>query len=288
MHRFAEFCSMHRNLFFILLLPVLLTACSTARKTVDFSEYKAEKNVAYGPHKRQKLDAYVVKNTDRAKPVVMLIHGGAWVRGNKVTLQSVQKMLAKNGYNSVNINYRLVTKTRSSCAQLEDIATARVVADSIFGGKPLVLLGESAGGHLSYLYGYENADNIAGIISLSGPASLIGKDYTKSLKRFVAKPLLKKVTGCSNDEHAVPLAFHVQSPVQRISNVPTLLIHGKLDYLVNIRQAYEMQKALEEMQVENRLVTINYAGHVGRLNPIIRNRIVYPEILEFLAKRSIP
>lgn len=268
-----------------ILLLLLFASCSTARKTVHKKDFTLEKNLAFGDHKKQKLDAVILDSSDQNDPVIMLIHGGAWIRGDKKMLGSVQKMLAKHGYNSVNINYRLVNKKRNICEQLDDIHLARTFTDSIFGHRPLVLLGESAGGHLSYLYGYENAHNVEGIISLSGPASITGNDYNKTFKKVFAKKLLTKVTGSKADSSIIPMGFHIMSPAERIANVPTLLIHGHLDYLVSIKQAYAMQEALQQNNVEHKLVAIKLAGHVGRLNPVFRNKIIYPEILSFLEKR---
>jgi len=47
-----------------------------------FAERKVDKNVKYGPHKRNVLDVYW--NTEyRNAPIVFTIHGGSFRRGDK-------------------------------------------------------------------------------------------------------------------------------------------------------------------------------------------------------------
>lgn len=63
-------------------------------------------DIAYGPHKVQKLDFYQAKS-DQPTPVVFFIHGGGWLNGDKATFNNAGQYLP-HGISVVSINYRLI------------------------------------------------------------------------------------------------------------------------------------------------------------------------------------
>lgn len=67
-------------------------------------------NVPYGDHPRQVLDFYKAAS-DRPTPLVVYIHGGGWVNGDKARIGTVdlEKLLA-NGISVASINYRFTTQ----------------------------------------------------------------------------------------------------------------------------------------------------------------------------------
>jgi acetyl esterase/lipase len=79
------------------LLAVLLLAVESQAQ-----EQKDQLNVAYGSHPRQVLDFYPAKS-DKPTPVVLYIHGGGWVNGDKRTNP---KPFVDKGISVVAINYR--------------------------------------------------------------------------------------------------------------------------------------------------------------------------------------
>ncbi len=66
-------------------------------------------NVAYGTHPRQVLDFYQAK-ADKPTPVVLAIHGGGWVNGDKNGYRTSAAAYLKAGVSVVAINYRLTTQ----------------------------------------------------------------------------------------------------------------------------------------------------------------------------------
>jgi acetyl esterase/lipase len=88
-------------------------------------------DVPYGTHERQVLDFWKAES-DTPTPVMLYIHGGGWVNGDKTKVrqsQDLTKML-KNGISVVSINYRLIDKQGGNNesppvkAPLEDAARA--------------------------------------------------------------------------------------------------------------------------------------------------------------------
>ncbi len=65
-------------------------------------------DVAYGEHARQKLDFWQAKS-DKPTPLVVLIHGGGWVNGDKSGYGTAQiKPFLDAGISVVAINYRFI------------------------------------------------------------------------------------------------------------------------------------------------------------------------------------
>lgn len=129
-------------------------------------------------NERCKLDIYYpsgIKNF----PVVIWFHGGGLTGGEK----EIPDSLKEKGFAVVGVNYRLSTKVKAP-AYIEDAAAAvSWVFKNIknYGGDTSLIFvsGYSAGGYLTMMIGLDkkwlavhnvDADNIAGLISLSGQA----------------------------------------------------------------------------------------------------------------------
>ncbi len=85
-------------------------------------------NVAYGTHERQVLDFFKADTAGPA-PLVVNIHGGGWVAGDKVGVGDLKKFL-DNGISVASINYRYTTLAQAAGIKppvkwpLEDAARA--------------------------------------------------------------------------------------------------------------------------------------------------------------------
>ena len=114
-------------------------------------------DIQYGPDPvENKLDVYRPKNTQGKIPVIVSVHGGGWVYGDKELYQFYGMTLAQRGFAVVNFTYRLAPEVKFP-APLED--TNNVISwmyenqeeygldmDHVF------MVGDSAGGHLCGLY----------------------------------------------------------------------------------------------------------------------------------------
>ncbi len=116
------------------------------------------RNLEYvkGGHERQRLDLYVPEKADGPLPVIVWVHGGAWLTGSKEGGGPALPFVGK-GYAVASINYRLSQHAKFP-AQIEDCKAAirwlRANAKTYnldpgrFG-----VWGASAGGHLVALLG---------------------------------------------------------------------------------------------------------------------------------------
>lgn len=111
-----------RALALLVALPALGQSCFAADASKTDTKTKASAkapavqraptlaNVAYGAHERQVLDFYRAES-DRPTPVVLHIHGGGWVAGDKRNVAALEKYLAA-GISVVSINYRFTTQAQ--------------------------------------------------------------------------------------------------------------------------------------------------------------------------------
>ena len=122
-------------------------------------------NVAYGEHPRQQLDVYrPAQAGDGRAPIVVFVHGGAFVEGdrnrNAEVYANVSYYLARHGIVSLNIEYRLAEPGSIYPAGSVDVglavAWARAHAGEIGGDADRVFVfGHSAGGAHAAGYAYD-------------------------------------------------------------------------------------------------------------------------------------
>lgn len=112
------------------------------------------KDIAYGKEGEQKMDAYLPEQAVDA-PVIFMVHGGAWRRGDKAARTVVENKVARwvgRGFVLVSVNYRMLPKADPQ-VQAEDVALALAAAQAKaawWGADPakFILMGHSAGAHL--------------------------------------------------------------------------------------------------------------------------------------------
>ena len=134
-------------------------------------------NISYGTHPTWNLlDVYRPKRAKEALlPVIAIIHGGAWVYGDKEVYQFYGMSLAERGFAVVNFSYRLAPEFKFPSA-IEDIcAVFRWIYDNAetyhFDTDNLFAVGDSAGAHLTTLF--------SGLLT--------NPDYKKALKEAYPK-----------------------------------------------------------------------------------------------------
>jgi len=115
-------------------------------------------NIAYGDHPEwNQLDVYRPKSEEGKKlPVIMIVHGGGWIYGDKEVYQYYAMSLAQRGFAVVNPSYRLAPEFKYP-AQIEDICTvSRWIFDNAekygFDTNNFFAAGDSAGAHMTTVF----------------------------------------------------------------------------------------------------------------------------------------
>ncbi|MBL7697334.1 MAG: alpha/beta hydrolase [Chitinophagaceae bacterium] len=224
-------------------------------------------DVSYGKDSKQKLDVYLPALRNERTRMVIVIHGGGWNTGDKSDYDGLIAELQKNlpDYAFANLNYRLVQATGNYFPTQENDVNAAVSflkskSKEYHISQDFILLGISAGAHLSLLQGYKHSDVLKpkGIISFFGPTDL-ERLYTNSDKSIPEQ--LKFIMNATLDVN--PNIFFESSPINYVTagSPPTLMLHGDRDKLVPIEQAYMLRDKLEEKEVFNKLVVYPGQGH---------------------------
>ncbi len=204
--------------------------------------------------RRGMLDIYLPRERPERAPVLIQVHGGAWILGRKDQQgQPLMTHLAAKGWVCVAINYRLAPRDPWP-AHIVDVKRAIAwVRDNIadHGGDPdyLVITGGSAGGHLTALAaltpgdpafqpGFEDADTSVqaavpfyGVYDFAGSTGLAN---AIGMRDAFLGPRVLQTTW-----QDAPDVYEAASPILRITpDAPDFfVIHGELDSLVAVEQA---------------------------------------------------
>jgi acetyl esterase/lipase len=226
------------------------------------------RDVAYGQPlpgdrgRRNLLDVIRPRGEGEGRPVLLQVHGGGWVYGDKEQQgQPLMHHLAERGWVCFAQNYRLAPRAPFP-AQIVDVkrALAWVRANAErFGGDPdfVCITGGSAGGHLAALAGltagdpslqpgFEEVDtSVAACVPFYGVYDFLDRHGVRgrhALAPFLERFVLKSPAEADRErwEAASPLArVHEDAP-------PFLVIHGTHDSLVWVEEARHFVGALRE------------------------------------------
>jgi acetyl esterase/lipase len=231
---------------------------------------KTELNVAYGTDGQQKMDIYLpASRTTTATKVIILIHGGGWSSGDKADFTAYVDTLKRRipGYAIFNINYRLATGTTNLFPTQENDVKAAIGfiygkrAEYIISDK-FVLLGTSAGGHLSMLqaYKYTTPVSIKAVVDFYGPADLVDM-YNNPASIFAPPTALAAVIGATPSTNLT--LYQQSSPVTFISaqSPPTIILQGGVDILVSPSQSLAVNNKLQTFGVVHQYVFYPTENH---------------------------
>ena len=248
---------------------------------------KNEYELPYGKHPLQKLDVY--SSSKKKAPIVVLIHGGAWVSGDKMEYFPLAHTLQQEGYTVVNLNYRLVPEALYP-AQSEDVACAITwvkthAVDFRGDSAKVALIGFSAGAHLAALHALRADDawlpaclpnissEVDGVIAVGGvydfflsPASLID-------------PYIRSMIGDSatNWEDAQPIVHANKNTSTRF-----LLLAAHDDDVVGHFQARIFQPALSLRGQRSRMEEFEELDHTEIISQHVKTSPVVQSMLRFL------
>jgi acetyl esterase/lipase len=201
--------------------------------------------------KRGLLDVVMPREPGTGRPVLLQIHGGGWVIGQKEE-QGIPLMnhLAARGWVCVAINYPLSPKATWPEHIIACKRAMKWIRENIeeYGGDPsfVAVTGGSAGGHLAamvgltpndpaYQPGFEDVDtSVVACVPFYGAydmANLLGTKAGEREYRHFLKPTIFKTDDRSVAESASPLARVTEDAP------PMFFIHGTHDSLINVEEA---------------------------------------------------
>lgn len=214
------------------------------------------------------MDVYVPDEAG-LHPGVLFIHGGTWRHGSKGEYTSAASRLARSGYVTATINYRLAPGNKYP-AEVQDCVCALSffrahAAEYKLDPARVAVMGYSAGGHLAALVGVAADAPVHRPDCPSGPtgkpaAVIAGAGWYDF--RGLDTWWLRDFLGPGPNED--PVEYAAASPITYVGphEPPFLFINGSADWLAHIRQAREMRDALLASGNQAELLQVTGGGHL--------------------------
>ncbi len=285
---------MHRARFVqtALAWAALQAVCHLAGSAAAEDKFREFRDETYVQRDGQSLQADIlVPQGDGPFPAVLVVHGGAWMTGNKSKMAHVATVLAEHGYVACAINYRLAPK-HPFPAQIEDCKAAirwlrtnaerfRIDPERIGG------FGYSAGGHLVALLGTTDAESglEGGDAPADGPSTRIQAVVAGGAPcdfRGIEPNNQRLSYWLGGSRAEKPQAYELASPARFVTkdDPPIFFFHGEDDTLVPLGSPRAMQAKLNTVGVPCDLFTVPKAGHIET----VRDPAATKAAIEFLDK----
>ena len=293
----------YRVSFIVLILMIVsLLGCAVAPQQTEQEQQGTQRpaptetgslqrewhDVAYATESEaQKLDIYLPATGDGPFPVIVSIHGGAFLGGDKIA--AAPEMDGVNrGYAVVRVNYRLYLEATFPAAVYDVKAAVRFLKahaeEYNLDANRIAAWGDSAGGYMVNMLGVssgvaeledltmgnpDQSSSVKAVIDYYGPSNFVtikaehiangdtideDFDTTSSEARFLG-----------GDLNAISETVVLASPVTHVSSEapPFFIAHGTDDNLVPLQQSVQFAEALKAAIGEDNvtLVVIEGAGH---------------------------
>ena len=238
-------------------------------------------DVVYGSRKHNKYDLYLPNDAAQqdSLPLILYVHGGSWIGGDKSEHTSDCFTWLKKGYATATMNYSLLNEDGVSIPKmLEEIDSCIRHIEGFASQKgvhirQMAIGGTSAGGHLAMMYSF----GCSHVIPLRfatikvGPADLrILFPYDRNAKAEDAAKFAFSCTG----QHWEASAFTPElldsiklqaSPIAYINDstaLPAIFAYGGKDDLVKPGHYRELQALYDSLGRTYDLIVFPHSGHL--------------------------
>ncbi len=273
-----------------------LPLASSVALPIPAGDFEAEYGKTYveretGP---LKADLYIPR-TAGPHPGVLVVHGGAWKMGTRAQLSGVAQLLAKAGFSTVAISYRLAPQSKFP-AQIEDCKEAvrwmrEHAADLKLDPTRVGGFGYSAGAQLVALLGTTDAeDGLEGVDDPRGLPStrlqaVVGGGTPCDFRAF---PIDEQWLGfwLGGSRREVPDQYRLASPAAFVSadDPPMFFFHGEKDDLVPLNLPQGMCECMKGAGCSAELYVVPQIGHTAAA----MDRTAVEKSIEFLAQHLKP
>jgi acetyl esterase/lipase len=264
--------------------------------------YATARDVSYGEMgRRNQLDVWRRADLpiDGKAPVLLQVHGGAWISGNKEQQgAALMAHLAERGWVCVAVNYRLSPKATWPDHIVDVKRAIAWVKEHIaeHGGDPdfVAITGGSAGGHLSSLAaltpnvaafqpGFEDADTtLQAAVPLYGVYDFTNRDGSGrgDMEPMLAHMVFKSKMADSREVWEQASSMSWVGP----DAPPFFVIHGTNDSLAPVEQARSFSHMLREASNEPVVYAeLPRAQHAFDIISSVRTRATVEAVDRFLA-----
>jgi acetyl esterase/lipase len=260
------------------------------------------KDIPYGDAgKRNMLDVFKPEGEVSGCPVVLQVHGGAWVIGEKEQqAMPLVHTLSRLGYVCVTMNYRLSPRAEFPDHLIDVKKAIAWIRENIvdYGGDAdfLAITGGSAGGHLSSLAattvnkpelqpGFEDADtSISACVPFYGAYDFTNSEGIRGPSSDMKMMLERVVMPEKRVEDSA--IWKLASPILLLDEQvpPFFVIHGKLDVLLWVEETRAFVDRLTAISVNDvAYVEVPGAQHAFDIFNSVRSIHAANAVARFLA-----
>lgn len=229
-------------------------------------------DTAYGSNAQQKMDIYLPGGRGSKTKLIVLVHGGGWMAGDKTDMNSILALVRQEWPAAavVNINYRLASDAsnihheqimndlKSAVQFMASNKTNFSISDTMF------MMGASAGAHLSllYTYAFNNNQYIKAVSDLYGPAQINDWSWYNSFNLFLGGPVSAVLTTYAGQPWNDAL-YQSLSPYEVVNanSKPTIIFHGTADVIVPLYQSQRLNDKLNTLGVAHEYYEYALDGH---------------------------
>lgn len=286
------YMKIHRTLLLTLLL--LIVTCTSRAQTSPVQNIFPNGTITYSniPYaddtlKKHLLDIYLPSNAGAKTPLIVWVHGGAWMLNDKYADMGYMKNTIKgfidSGYALASIDYRYST-TAVFPAQVQDCNQAleylyEHAEQYKLDKKRIALIGFSAGGHLAsllalshnnsvpsfYVNGAKPRFTIKCVLDFYGPSDLVAISSNPDTSINNARNPVAVLLGAMPVDR--PDLARRASPVTYIDkdDPPFLIVQGEKDESVPNTQSRLLSSSLKLAGVKNELIIVPNAPHYGEM-----------------------
>jgi acetyl esterase/lipase len=293
--------------YWFLVFIIICSSCTTTGRVPVETTYTNHMDLKYGTDDRHTIDISIPKSINSKTNVILYIHGGALIMGDKSELPKPFFEIYRDNFIVASMNYRFVSKTVNVLDIVNDVAQAIgfIRNFSIENGietNKIILMGLSAGGHLSLLYSYQYGQTsiipVAFCVSLAGPTDFGDTAwwyfYRNEIPFYIN--LFKLYTGYEQEirrEGLFPFGLNgvflekamEVSPIKyvNVNSPPTILVHDANDTFCPFSNSAKLSAVLNVLNVPNVFIqSWSGIGHIfgignprnaGNYEPYIRERL---------------
>lgn len=225
--------------------------------------------------KELKMDIWFPPNkVNISYPLVYFCHGGGWISGfrNQPNNVSWCRYLASKGFMVASIDYRYGYKNT-----MDDILSDYTDGLSYLKDNHkeldvdinnIILMGLSAGGHLSLLYSTYNTfigninkmNGVRAVVAYYAPTDLKDIFISDNKSLFAKFATTKTLKGKPTEIEDI---YEYYSPIHWLSEkmIPTLIVHGKFDDTVPFQSSVNFVKKLSNYNVRHRFLIHKKGNH---------------------------
>lgn len=260
----------------------------------------------------QKLDIYLPDEGVGPFPVIMSLHGGAFMGCDKADIQVMPMLEGLNrGYAVVAINYRLSWEAKFPALVQDGKAAVRWIRANAphyhFDPDKLAAWGGSAGAYLAYMLGTsawipeledlsmgnpDQPSHVQAVVAWYGPTNFLKMD--EQLTASGLAPLAGQSHNGANSPESLLLGGKITEIPEkakaanpetyiRVNAPPFLIQHGRKDPVVPAQQSIDMAGKLKAMLGED-MVILDIFKNAEHADPLFETQENVQKVLDFLDK----